>query len=349
MRSSTPDDNINQCREDQSIKNNTGQGNNAADPVIGASSLMIMANDNTIKHSNLNESLGSPSPAATVVELSSLFKYESSLFRDENRHATVTDLLVKREEKRRNKLVLNSSNEFSEDEDGSKGEGDELPNNDKVTRGKRTRRKNKSRGITRQCSCNNADQCCSEDDSSIEMSTLAALPKISSTTSETQRKSSSDQLISSISPDTSSLATLSVSNISHIINAATSTRTTTNTQNQQKKSRQQGRRKSNIWNNIRGSFSNKRSNQNGGDESQKTAYNSITGGGGSGLDNSLSSFSLGSIREEDGSDEENEDPVSYMGIVTRQLHFQLCLTSYVRICRDNASSPAHGSYGLFRR
>lgn len=48
----------------------------------------------------------------------------------------------------------------------------------------------------------------------------------------------------------------------------------------------------------------------GSGQKQKTIYNSITGG--LGLDGSLHTMSnLGSIREE-GSDEEDEDPVSYL-------------------------------------
>ena len=111
-------------------------------------------------------------------------------------------------------------------------------------------------------------------------------------------------------PVTSSSATLTSSNITNIIN-----------ENKLHSQRKQQQQNPNIWNNIRGSFklNNNTSSSSGlgggitggGGQKQKTIYNSITGGlglDGSSLHTNLSN--LGSIREE-GSDEEDEDPVRY--------------------------------------
>ena len=143
---------------------------------------------------------------------------------------------------------------------------------------------------------------------------------------------------------TSSSATLTSSNITNIIN-----------ENKLHSQRKQQQQNPNIWNNIRGSFklNNNTSSSSGlgggigggGGQKQKTIYNSITGG--LGLDGSLHTMSnLGSIREE-GSDEEDEDPVSYMSVFC----FLPAVLSYAHlhpllfpICHT-----AHGSYGLSRR
>ena len=111
---------------------------------------------------------------------------------------------------------------------------------------------------------------------------------------------------------TSSSATLTSSNITNIIN-----------ENKLHSQRKQQQQNPNIWNNIRGSFklNNNTSSSGlgggiagGGGQKQKTIYNSITGG--LGLDGSLHTnlSNLGSIREE-GSDEEDEDPVCYFCLV----------------------------------
>jgi len=107
---------------------------------------------------------------------------------------------------------------------------------------------------------------------------------------------------------TSSSATLTSSNITNIIN-----------ENKLHSQRKQQQQNPNIWNNIRGSFKLNNSSSSsglgggiaggGGQNKQKTIYNSITGGlglDGSSLHTNISN--LGSIREE-GSDEEDEDPV----------------------------------------
>jgi len=150
-------------------------------------------------------------------------------------------------------------------------------------------------------------------------------------------------------PVTSSSATLTSSNITNIIN-----------ENKLHNQRKQQQQNPNIWNNIRGSFklNNNTSSSGlgggiagGGGQKQKTIYNSITGGlglDGSSLHTNISN--LGSIREE-GSDEEDEDPVCCLFLVVVS---ELCFHAHHMLTFYPLSTPstydiAHGSYGLSRR
>ena len=85
----------------------------------------------------------------------------------------------------------------------------------------------------------------------------------------------------------------------------------------------------------------------GGGQKQKTIYNSITGG--LGLDGSLHTnlSNLGSIREE-GSDEEDEDPVCCLFLCVLWPPMSI-ICSLSTLFLHPPPSIAHGSYGLSRR